>query len=86
MLIHGFWCIVVGFELISNEMAFFVRCESTVTIYFCENAFLGGAILGSLRRICTKMMTFMPFWHLFDGNNGVPNCVRALFGVCAYVN
>ena len=58
-------------------MSFCVRCELTLTIYFCENAFLGGASWGSLIRICAKIMMFMPFWHLFDGNNGVSNCLLA---------
>ena len=29
--------------------------------------------LPCMRRIVTKLMTFMPFWHLFDGISGGSN-------------
>ena len=58
---HGFWCNFGGFELIESEIAFFVPCELTYRFNFREMAFLGGAILGSLRRICALLIAFMPF-------------------------
>ena len=37
-----------------------------------------------MRRIFTKIMTFMLFWYLFDRISGGPICLGTIFGVCAY--